>query len=129
MKQPGDQGFDLRLRTRQFALRIIRMYTTLPKRGREEVRVLGTQVLRSGTSVGAHYREAYRAKSDKDYVNKLQGALQELEETRYWMELLVDSEIVSVRKMSELFKESDELTAIIVTIVRKAKSRSPRTTR
>ncbi|MBU0509042.1 four helix bundle protein [bacterium] len=73
---------DLRPRTRQFALRIIRMYGSLPKTG--AAKVIAGQMLRSGTSVGAHYAEACHAKSRADFVCKIEGAMQELEETRYW---------------------------------------------
>jgi len=70
---------DLRQRTKKFALRIIRLYSSLPRRG--DGQVLGGQILKSGTSVGAHYREACRAKSNADFVSKIEGALQELDET------------------------------------------------
>ena len=73
-------------RTRRYAIAVIRLYASLPKN--TEVQVIAKQLLRSGTSVGAHYAEAHRAKSNKDFVNKLQGALQELEETLYWLGLL-----------------------------------------
>src|SRR5687768_18496908 len=72
---------DLKVRTKQFALRIIRLYTSLPKI--TEAQVLGRQVLDSGTSVGAQYREAQRAKSDADFISKVEGSLQELDETAY----------------------------------------------
>lgn len=72
---------DLQQRTKDFALRIIRLYVSLPKT--TEAQVLGKQVLRSGTSVGAHYREAQRAKSDADFISKIEGGLQELDETCY----------------------------------------------
>ncbi len=75
------RGQDLKIRTREFALRIIRLYTSLPKTA--EAQVIGKQVLRSGTSVGAHYREACRAKSNADFISKVEGGLQELEETLY----------------------------------------------
>ena len=113
---------DLRARTKEFALRIIRLYTSLPKT--TEAQVLGKQVLRSGTSVGAHYHEGSRAKSDADFINKIEGALQELDETAYWLELLVESGIVKAEKLETLIKETDELIAILVTIVTKVKSRS-----
>ncbi len=109
----------MRARTKQFALRIIRLYVALPKT--TQAQVLGKQVLRSGTSVGAQYREGQRAKSDADFINKLEGALQELDETAYWLELLVDSKIVSENKLASLRKETDELIAILVTIVNKMK--------
>jgi four helix bundle protein len=77
---------DLKERTKVFAMSIIRMYASLPKTA--EMQVIGKQVLRSGTSVGAHYREGSRARSDSEFVSKLEGGLQELEETEYWLELL-----------------------------------------
>lgn len=112
---------DLRTRTKEFALGIIRLYTSLPKT--TEAQVLGKQVLRSGTSAGAHYREGSRAKSDADFINKIEGALQELDETTYWLELLVESGVVKADKLEALIKETDELIAILVTIVTKVKNR------
>jgi len=112
---------DLKVRTKQFALRIIRLYMALPKT--IEAQVLGKQVLRSGTSIGAQYREAQRAKSDADFINKIEGSLQELDETGYWLELLKDSGIFSSTKLDPLLKETDELTAILVTIVKKVKNK------
>src|SRR5688572_11296950 len=88
---------DLRQRTKGFALRIIRLYAALPKT--TEAQILGKQLLRSGTSVGAHYREAYRAKSPADFITKMEGGLQELDETDYWLELLGDSEIISPARL------------------------------
>ena len=98
------QNVELRTRTKTFALRIIRLYVSLPKT--TEAQVLGRQVLRSGTSVGAHYREAQRAKSDADFISKMEGGLQELDETAYWLELLVESKIVAERKLAALMKET-----------------------
>ena len=82
---------------------------------------LGKQVLRSGTSVGAHYREAVRARSVAEFVSKIEGGLQELEETLYWLELLVDSGIVSETRLEDLRKEADELIAMFVSSVKTAK--------
>jgi four helix bundle protein len=113
---------DLRPRTKQFALRIIRMFTALPHS--EVARVLGTQVLRSGTSVGANYREAYRARSRPEFISKIGDCLKELEETAYWLELLVDSATVPSRKTAALLQETDELLAIFTTISKKAKGRN-----
>ncbi len=115
------ENYDLKVRTKQFALQIIRLYTSLAKT--TEVQVIGKQVLRSGTSVGAQYREAQRAKSDADFINKIEGSLQELDETAYWLELLKDSGMFSTEKLNPLLKEADELTAIFVTIVKKVKSK------
>ena len=122
--EAGSKTQDLRTRTREFALRIIRLYSSLPKT--TEAQVLGKQVLRSGTSVGAQYREGQRAKSDADFINKNEGALQELDETAYWLELLVESNIVPAEKLAPLQKETDELIAIFVTIVTKVKQRNGR---
>ena len=112
---------DLRTRTTDFALRIIKLYTSLPKTS--EAQVLGKQVLRSGTSVGANYREGHRAKSDADIVNKFETVLQELDETDYWLELLVKSNIMVAAKADPLRKEASELLAIFTTIVTKIKKR------
>ncbi len=112
---------DLRTRTADFALRIIKLYVNLPKS--TEAQALGKQVLRSGTSIGAHYREGHRAKSDADIINKFETALQELDETDYWLELLVKSNIVAAAKIESLRKETNELLAIFTTIVTKIKKR------
>ena len=112
---------DLRSRTSEFALRIIRLYTSLPKT--TEAQVIGKQVLRSGTSIGAHYREGYRAKSDADIIHKFETALQELDETDYWLDLLVKAGIVPAQKVETLIKETNELIAIFTTIVTKIKKR------
>lgn len=112
---------DLRERTKQFALRIVRMYSVLPNG--PVAWVLGKQVLRSGTSVGAHYREASRARSTAEFVSKIEGALQELEETRYWLELLVDAKLLPSSRLQSLLAETDELTAILVSSAKTAKRR------
>src|SRR5689334_7491108 len=91
---------DLVRRTKVFALRIIKLYVSLPKT--TQAQVIGKQVLRSGTSVGAHYREAKRARSTAEFVSKIEGALQELDETIYWLELLCESEIVSETRLRSL---------------------------
>jgi four helix bundle protein len=84
--------------------------------------VLGSQVLRSGTSVGAQYHEARRAKSNADFISKIEGALQELDETSYWLELLAESRLVNRKRLEGLLAESNELIAIFVTIVRNVKA-------
>ena len=113
---------DLRLRTKKFALRIIRMFTALPRN--DVARVLGKQVLRSGTSVGANYREAYRARSSSEFISKLGDCLKELEETAYWLELLEESGTVPARKMAALLQEANELLAIFTASSKTAKSRA-----
>ena len=110
---------DLRDRTKAFALRIVRMFSTLPK---TEAQVLGKQLLRSGTSIGANYREAFRARSKAEFIAKCGDSLREIEESAYWLELLVESGVVSVEKLAPLRQESEELTAIFVTILKRAKT-------
>jgi four helix bundle protein len=110
---------DLRARTKSFALRIIRLYASLPKT--TEAQVIGKQLLRSGTSVGAHYREARRARSTSEFVSKIEGGLQELEESSYWLELLGDAEIVPAVRLSDLIREADEITAVFVSSAKTAK--------
>ena len=112
---------NLRERTKQFALRIIKLYTALPTKGVGQA--LGVQILKAGTSVGAHYREAQRAKSDADFISKIEGALQELEETSYWLELLAEGNVLPARRLANLQHETAELIPIFVTIVKGVKSR------
>ena len=107
---------DLRDRTKQFALRVIRVLPILPKT--MEARVLGKQLLRSGTSVGANYREAFRGRSRAEFIAKCGDCLRELEETAYWLELLVDARIVPTEKLQSARDECNELTAIFVTILK-----------
>jgi four helix bundle protein len=113
---------DLRNRTKQFALRIIETFSVIPKSA--QAQVLGKQFLRSGTSVGANYREAYRGRSKAEFIAKCGDSLRELEETAYWLELLVDGKIVSAEKLSALRQECDELIAIFVTILKRSKETS-----
>ncbi|MXZ34785.1 MAG: four helix bundle protein [Acidobacteria bacterium] len=117
-----DERADLLERTKQFSLRVIRLYSALPET--TECRVIGKQILRSGTSVGAHVREGKRSRSKAEMISKTEVALQELEETIYWMELLVESGIVKPRRLSELMREADELMAILVTSVKTLKRRT-----
>lgn len=112
---------DLRMRTRSFALRIVRLYTSLPKTA--EAQILGKQLLRSGTSVGAHYHEATRSRSNAEFISKIEAGLQELEETVYWLNLLIDSGIIKKTQVSELCGEAEELTAILVASVKTVKNR------
>ena len=89
-----------------------------------EAQILGRQVLRSGTSVGANYREAYRARSKPEFISKCGDSLRELEETAYGFELLMDGKIVAPGKLSALRHECDELIAIFVTILKRSKETS-----
>ena len=115
---------ELGSRTRRFALAVVRLYVTLPRS--TVAYVLGRQLLRSGTSVGAHFREARRAKSNADFVSKIEGALQELDESAYWLELLRDASVTKSEIVAKLTAECDELIAIFVTIVRRIKSAAAR---
>src|SRR5215210_2438971 len=98
---------NLKDRTRVLALAIIRFYTTLPKT--TEAQILGSQMVRSGTSIGAHYREAQRAKSNADFISKIKGALQEAEETASWLELLCGAGIVTMEAVEVPLRELEEL--------------------
>jgi four helix bundle protein len=101
---------ELRRRTKAFALRIIKLFRALPKT--EEARVLGRQVLRSGTSLAANYRSACRARSRADFISKIGIAIEEADETSFWLELLVDANIVKSARLEDLLVEADELTRI-----------------
>lgn len=114
-------GGDLRERTKAFALRVIKMFVVLPRT--EEARVLGRQVIRSGTSVGANYREAFRARSKAEFVSKLGGCLKELEETAYWLELLAESGILPSDRLAPLQDECNQLTAIFTSITKRSKEK------
>ena len=117
----NDKPGDLKQRTKDFSLRIIQMYCALPKS--TEAQVLGKQILRSGTSVGAHYREAVRARSNAEFISKLEGGLQELEETGYWLELLGESGVADPDKLSGLRDDTRELNAMLTASVKTVKSR------
>ncbi len=115
---------DLKLRTKDFALRIIRMYSKLP-RTNTVAQVLGKQVLRSATSVGANYREASRGRSKAEFISKIGDCLKEIEETEYWLELLVDSGCVPAAMMADLLDETRQLIAIFTTIDKRTKADPP----
>ena len=116
----GQKLKDLQIRTKEFALRVIRLYCALPKS--TEAQVLGKQVLRSGTSVGANYREANRARSRAEFIAKIGDCLKELDETAYWIELLAESSVVPNVKLADLRDECDQLLAIFTTISKKTKA-------
>ena len=107
---------ELRDRTKGFASGVIQLYVKLPKE-REEVRVLGKQLLRSGTSVAAHAREASRARSDSEFCSKLDGLLQEADESQLWLELLRDDCGMDSDELPQLLGETSELMAIFITMV------------
>ena len=107
---------DLRNRTKQLALRVIRLVESLPSG--ESSRVIGRQILRCGTSVGANYRAAKRAKSRADMLNKLKIVEEEADETLYWLELLIDANLVPVNKLEPLMKEVEEILAMTVSSIK-----------
>ena len=107
-------------RTKEFSLRIIRMVASLP--ASSAARVMGNQVLRSGTSIGANYREANRARSKAEFIAKIGDCLKETDETCYWLELLGESGTISKKKLSDLLDESQQMMAIFITILKRAKS-------
>jgi four helix bundle protein len=111
---------DLLPRTKMFARRIIRVYCSLSKTD-TVAQVLGKQVLRSGTSVGANYREANRARSKAEFISKMGDCLKEADETLYWLELLLDEQIVPAAKLQPLTAEASELVAIFITIIKRAR--------
>lgn len=119
---PATTHQDMKVRTKAFAIRVVRLYSSLPKSTVGQT--LGKQVLRSGSSVGANWREAYRSRSKAEFVAKLGDCLKGLDETAYWLELLVDSKVVSEGKLSSLRDECDQLLAIFTTISKNAKTES-----
>src|ERR1700683_1053550 len=117
-----ENGRDLKARTKKFALRILRLYLDLP--AKEEARILGRQLLRSGTSVGANYRAACRARSRADFISKMGIVEEECDESIYWMELLVDGGQIRPLRLANLMKEAGELLAMVVVSCKTAKSRN-----
>jgi four helix bundle protein len=113
---------EFRNRTKLFAASVIRLYVKLPK-AREEVRVLGKQLLRAGTSVAAHTREASRARSDDEFASKLGGALQETDESQLWLELLREECGIAPDFTQPIETEANELMAIYTTMINKTKAK------
>jgi four helix bundle protein len=114
---------ELRKRTKQFALRIIKLAAILPANRAGET--IGRQILKSGTSVGANYREALRASSKRHFISTLEISLREADETSYWLELLAESGTVKPTRLGALTDECNQLVAILTATIRTAKKRSP----
>jgi len=110
---------DMKKRTRAFALTIIRLVQGLPRT--TEADVIGRQLLRSGTSVGANYRASCRARSQADFVAKMGIVEEEADESIYWMELLVDAGVVNSNAVAELLDEANQITGIVVSSIRTAR--------
>lgn len=112
---------NLKERTKQFALRIIRLVESLPKGRTSDV--IGRQLLRSGTSVAANYRAACRARSTADFISKMGMVEEETDESMFWMEILVDANIMGKKLLSDLMNEADELLAIFVASIKTARKK------
>ena len=119
MENALDRAEAMRVRTKQFALRILKLYRALPKT--EEGRIIGRQLLRSGTSVGANYRAVCRARSRKEFISKLGVVVEEADETVFWFELLVEGGVVPARRLNALMKEGQELLAIFAASINTAR--------
>ena len=104
------QAEELKGRTKQFAIRIVKLFRSLP--ATDEARIIGKQVLRSGTSVAANYRAVCRARSKAEFIAKIGVVVEEADETVFWLELLVETNIVKQARMSSLLTEATELLAI-----------------
>jgi len=112
---------DIQKRAFSFACRIVKLYQFLAKqKGIGEV--LGRQVLRSGTSIGANLEEAMAGQSKADFVSKCNIALKEARETHYWLRLFKENKVVSAERLNGLTKESNELVAILTTIVKNSRA-------
>ena len=119
-QSPNEKG-DLKQRTKQFALRVMRLVDSLPNS--RSAGVIGNQLLRSATSVGANYRSAQRGRSNAEFIAKLGIVEEESDESSYWMELLVESKLVPHEKLEALLQEANEITAMVVASIRTARSR------
>ena len=113
------EGKDLKQRTKKFSLRVIKLVEALPK-GRT-ADIIGRQLLRAGTSVGANYRAACRAKSLADFISKMGTVEEEADESLFWMELLVEAELINIRRIQDLMNEGNEILSIIVSSIKTAK--------
>ncbi|QYK51488.1 MAG: four helix bundle protein [Anaerolineales bacterium] len=110
---------DLKVRTQDFGLRVIRLVDALPRR--KSATVIGNQLLRSATSVGANYRSACRARSRAEFISKLNIALEEADESLYWLELLHAAHLVPASQLLSLIDETNQLVAILTTSTKTAR--------
>lgn len=111
---------ELKLRTKQFALRIIKLVAALPKT--IEGRAIANQLVRCGTSVAANYRAAYRARSRGEFIAKMGVVLEEADETQLWLELIIESKLLPIKRVQPLLGEATESVAIFVTSHKSASS-------
>ena len=113
---------ELKIRTKKYALRIIKLVDNLP--GSKIGNVIGNQILRSATSVGANYRSACRRRSKAEFISKLNIVLEEIDECLYWLELIEESELLKKEKLVELISETKELIAIFVSTLKTLRNKS-----
>ncbi|MFC1498787.1 four helix bundle protein [Verrucomicrobiota bacterium] len=111
----------MKKRTKQFALRVIHLCEAIPDT--PVGRVIRNQFIRCGTSVGANYRSAQRAKSTADFISKMGTVEEEVDESMYWMELIIDVGLIKKEKISDLYNEADEILSIVVSSIKTAKKR------
>ena len=112
---------DLRGRTTEFAIQVVHLYRQLPLKDGYDIQVAGKQIIRSGTSVAANYREASRARSKADFVSKIDICTQEADETLLWLEVLSKGCKLDLKEIEPLKQEANELIAIFVTMSKKSK--------
>jgi four helix bundle protein len=115
---------EFKARTKKLGLRVIRLVEALPRS--QTTQVIGKQILRSSTSVGANYRAACRAKSTADIINKLKTVEEEADETLYWLEILVEAEIISEARLKDLMQETNEILAMTVASIKTLRKRDNR---
>jgi four helix bundle protein len=115
-----NRAMALQVRTKKFAVTIVRAFTALPKT--DEARVIGRQFLRSGTSTTANYRATCRARSKAEFISKMAVVVEEADETLFWLELLVDAKVVAAAAISPLRDECEELLKIFSSSLATAKS-------
>lgn len=118
MNKPGTN--DLGARTKQFGVRVIKLVRALPRA--VDARTVGAQLIRSGMSVGANYRAACRARSRREFIAKLGIVQEEADETEYWLELIIETDMLPARQVEPLRQEAAELTAIIAQSIKTARA-------
>ena len=118
-REMNSETKQLRQRTKSLAIRVVRLYRSLPQA--KDAQVIGTHLLRSGTSVGANYRAVCRSRSKPEFVSKIGIVLEEADETVFWLELLQETGIIAAEKIGVLLQEAKELTAIFTASQRTAK--------
>ena len=117
MEKDFEFRIDMQQRTKQFALRVIKLFQALPKT--DEANIIGKQLLRSATSIGANYRASCRSRSPKEFYSKLSIVIEEADESMFWIELLAESNIVKASLLQELLFENEEIIKILVSARKK----------